>query len=125
MIRGLVEIAQIRLVDKRPMRDILLVLDDLESLSLLDDETQVYLQYLVACGPLAHIWPVGALTIGKAHSTYVDTSAFKTHLYGHCTSNDLTNGNADGFQMRSLDPGQFAIKLNGRWVKYRLPMIGS
>ncbi len=126
LIRKLVEIVQLRQVDKRQARDILLVMDEIDMLAMLDEETRVFVNYLISCGALAQVRTIATLTVNPDIDFPLDTHPFKTHICGHHSKmGKKLIDDKPGIDPASLNPGEFAINIEGKSISYRLPMIGN
>jgi len=125
IINHLTEMAQDRLVDQSYSRDIVLIVDEVSDMYYLDQESQVSLNFLFTSGPQARIWPFASITTDKGHPDRDMMDLFKTWIFGHISS--MPSIFFQECMDRNLvdnEPGQFSIKMEGKWFSYRLPMIG-
>lgn len=127
MIEGLTSTAEKRFEDPKKAADIYLFLDDLPGLLQLDIEAQVNLRWLLSYGPQVQIWPVAALETVKQDDLMFWTNCFKSIIQG-CSewpSYGSLNDTVACMISSALEPGEFSLCLGKRWLKYRLPMLGS
>lgn len=125
VIKHLTEMTQDRLVDQRQSKDIILILDEVSNMRYLDEESQVSLNFLYTSGPQARVWPFASLSADRDHPDRDVMDLFKTWIFGHVSSmpgiffQECLDSN-----LVDNEPGQFSVKMEGKWYSYRLPMIG-
>lgn len=104
---------------------LLLLLDDLESVSKLDFDARQRLRWLLLRGPARRVWPIVTLNADKTDSVQPWLDAFHTRIFGaiqdSTRAKQLSVENAD---VSTLNVGtQFTIPEGNRWVRFWLPSI--
>lgn len=125
VIKHLTEMTQDRLVDQRQSKDIILILDEVSNMSYLDEESQVSLNFLFTSGPQVKVWPFASISADRGHPHRDMMDLFKTWVFGHVSSlpGIFIQERLDS-NLVDNEPGQFSVKMEGKWFSYRLPMIG-
>lgn len=105
-------------------RAILLLIDGLESVFHLSQQSQESLAFLLQQGPAARVWPVVAINAARACKLPDWIAFFRTRLYGRImhpqVGNELTH--LPGAPLDSLFPGtEFCIRHQSRWLRFWLP----
>lgn len=123
LIKSLVEWAH---VNKNDERTFLLLMDDLEFLTKLDQQTEQNLRWLLLRGTSRRIWPVVTLNASRAQNIESWLGFFRTRLFGTIQNPQdahlVTNSSDD--ILSSLIPGsQFAIREGRNWLKFLAPLI--
>ena len=125
LITFIIDICEERLKDSRAHNNILFVLDDLDEINKLDNESKLALEWLFDYGPEANIWPIASLCSDSTDTQQYFGNCFRTQIIGRlglkqsCSrSNQYFTGSSD------FDPGEFAVSINDKWMTYRLPMLG-
>ena len=125
VIKNLTEMTQNRLVDQQSCNDIILILDEVSNMRYLDEESQVYLNFLYTSGPQARVWPFASISADMDHPNNDMLDLFKTWIFGHVNSlPGIFSQERNDKDLVANEPGQFSINLEGKWFSYRLPMIG-
>jgi hypothetical protein len=125
VIKHLTAMTQDRLVDQRQSKDFILILDEVSNMKYLDEESQVSLNFLYTSGPQARIWPFASLSADREQPDRDMMDLFKTWVFGHIRSlpGIFIQERSDSILVDN-EPGQFSVKMEGKWFSYRLPMIG-
>lgn len=105
-------------------RFILLLLDGLESILHLEDETQQAFAFLLEHGPRAGLWPIVSINSARALKLPDWLAFFQTRIYGRVAnpqvSTELTH--LPGAPLESLFPGaEFCMRHQSRWMRFWLP----
>jgi hypothetical protein len=103
---------------------VVLIVDDLRAVTALEYDARVNFDWLVKEGPGERIWPVVGLKSSQAKEMTRWVRLFKTRLLGPAedpTSLSQLAGDSE-FQVESA---QFAVKVQERWLKFRLPILPS
>lgn len=107
-------------------RTTLLLLDDLESLTQTDTETQQALRWLFLRGPNRQVWPITTLNASRAQKVSPWLDAFRTRLFGFIKNSRQTEAlvPAHGAELNSLEPGtEFQMREGHHWVRFWIPSI--
>ena len=107
-------------------RSIILLLDGLDSLLQLDEETQQTFAFLLENGPRAQLWPVVSVNSARALKLPDWLALFRTRIYGRIVnpqiSDDLTH--LPGAPLESLFPGaEFCMRHQSNWMRFWLPSL--
>lgn len=125
VIKNLTEMTQNRLVDQQSCNDIILILDEVSNMRYLDEESQVYLNFLYTSGPQERVWPFASISADMDHPNKDMLDLFKTWIFGHVNSlPGIFSRERNDKDLVANEPGQFSINMEGKWFSYRLPMIG-
>lgn len=103
---------------------LVLLFDGLDSVLHMEPTAQHNLEYLLAHGPQALIWPIVAVNAERAMTIPQWLAFFRTRIYGRIShpmiSTELTP--LPGAELNTLFPGyQFCIREKSRWVHFFLP----
>ncbi|HSM70981.1 MAG TPA: hypothetical protein VK851_05515 [Anaerolineales bacterium] len=109
--------------NKSSRQFILLLLDDLESITSMDVETVDNLRWLLLRGPSRRVWPIITLNADRAHNMQPWLDAFRTRIYGNIQNGDVISKlNIEGAQPESLASGsEFALSEGKRWLRFSIP----
>jgi hypothetical protein len=107
-------------------QSILLLIDDLEAVSKLDQLTQQNLRWLLLRGPSRRVWPIVTLNTNNAHNMETWLDFFRTRLFGHIQdasdSNFIANDQKKTFD--DLTAGQqFTLREGNSWLNFWVPTI--
>jgi hypothetical protein len=107
-------------------QSILLLIDDLEAISKLDQQTEQNLRWLLLRGPSRRVWPIVTLNANRAKDMGTWLDFFRTRLFGHTEntidSNFITNDQKKSFN--DLTTGsQFSIREGNNWLNFWVPTI--
>jgi hypothetical protein len=107
-------------------QSILLLIDDLEALTKLDQQTEQNLRWLLLRGPSRRVWPIVTINARHAHNMETWMGFFRTRLFGftqdssdsHFIAND-PNKIFDGLAAGS----QFTMREGNNWLIFWVPAI--
>ncbi|MCX6065340.1 MAG: NACHT domain-containing protein [Chloroflexi bacterium] len=104
----------------------LLLLDGLESILQMDDNSQENFARILLNGPQALIWPVVTVNAEMAVKLPAWLAYFRTRIYGRisapATAEELTP--IPGAALNGLFPGsQFCMREKSHWLKFWLPSL--
>ena len=107
-------------------QSILLLIDDLEAVSKLDQLAQQNLRWLLLRGPSRRVWPIVTINAGKARNMQTWLDFFRTRLFGHTQdasdSNFIANDQKKTFD--DLTAGQqFTMREGNSWLNFWAPTI--
>lgn len=105
-------------------QSILLLIDNLEAVTNLDEQTQQNLRWLLLRGPSRRVWTFVTLNAGQAEGQKEWLEFFRTRLFG-CVENSeqagLLTGNSP---LNHLSKGEeFAMREGNKLLKFWLPAI--
>jgi hypothetical protein len=106
-------------------QSILLLIDDLEAITKLDQQTEQNLRWLLLRGPSRHVWPIVTVNASRARDMETWLGFFRTRLFGrtldardsHLIAND-PNKVFDG-----LSASQFTMREGNNWLNFWAPAI--
>lgn len=104
----------------------LMLLDDLESLTHTEAETQQALRWLLLRGPNRQVWPIVTLNAGRSAQVEPWLDAFRTRIYGR-----IKNVHRAGSLVRTGETGlhvlstgdEFQMREGRHWVRFWIPSI--
>ena len=104
---------------------ILLLIDDLEAVTKLDQQAEQNLRWLLLRGPSRRVWPIVTLNASLAQDMETWLGFFRTRLFGcthdahdaHFIAND-SNKVFDG-----LSASQFTMREGNNWLNFWVPEI--
>ncbi len=104
----------------------LLLIDDLEAVTQMNDDVQQNLRWLLLRGPNRRVWPIVTLNAGRRSQVLPWMDAFRTKLFG--AVKNLRSAEAilpaSGADLHLLEPGQeFILYENRQWVKFWIPSL--
>jgi len=111
--------------NKTSKQSILLLIDDLETISLMEMETVQNLRWLMLRGPARRVWPIVTLNTNRLVSMEPWLEAFRTRIMGRVQNTEqIRLLGADGAGLRTLSPGsEFTLREGNRWLKFWLPSL--
>ena len=112
--------------NKGSEQSILLLIDDLLSISKLDEQTQQDLRWLLLRGPHRRIWPFATMSAAHAQELGDWLDFFHTRLFGHVKNSGdayfVTGTREEGLE--SLAPKtQFAMREGNNLLRFLIPPI--
>lgn len=123
VIDNLTLIAEERLRTDSSDSDIFVLLDDLEGLFDLEEESQLHLRWLIEYGLQTNIWVIATITpiMEKGMNYWVKT--FGTNILGGMTYNELDLGLIYA-KSNLLKHGEFLVDVDSGKIIYTLPVLG-
>ena len=113
--------------NKSSKQSILLLLDDLESVSKMDMDAMQNLRWLLLCGPSRRVWPI--ITLSTHHldqmEPWLDT--FHTRIFGNIQNpNNIQKLGATQADLNTLINGsEFALREGNHWIRFRSPALNK
>ena len=106
-------------------QSILLLIDDLEAITKLDQQTEQNLRWLLLRGPSRRIWPIATVNASHAHNIETWLDFFRTRLFGHIddTQNSHFIANDSNKVFDNLDASQFTMREGNKWLNFWAPGI--
>ena len=123
LIHSLVEWAH---TNRNDGRSLLLLIDDLEFPTNLDQQTGQDLRWLLLRGTSRHIWPIVTLNTGRAQQVEDWLGFFRTRLFGNIQSPEdsrIVSNVTDNPFNELLAGTQFAMREGKGWIKFIAPNI--
>jgi hypothetical protein len=115
-----------RVEDAKNRQPIILLVDGLDAIFQLDQQSQDNLVYILANGPEAMVWPVVTANADMIVDLPDWLDCFRTRIYGR-VSNPTTAAmlsTLPGAPLNSLLPGtQFCLREKSQWLKFWLPTL--
>jgi hypothetical protein len=106
-------------------QSLLLLIDDLEAVTKLDQQTEQNLRWLLLRGPSRRVWPIVTINASRAHEMETWLGFFRTRLFG-CIHNAsdaqfVTNDPSKTFD--NLASSQFTMREGNNWLNFWVPTI--
>jgi hypothetical protein len=112
--------------NKGEKQSILLLIDDLEAVTKLDQPTEQNLRWLLLRGPSRRVWPIVTINANRTHNMETWLDFFRTRVFGHTQdSQDShfiakdTNKTFDDLTAGS----QFTMREGNNWLNFWTPEI--
>jgi hypothetical protein len=104
-------------------QSVLLLIDDLEEVTKLDDVALQNLRWLLLRGPARRVWPIITLNPNRMKNTEPWLDAFRTRIFSPIQSDQVARlMNADQAGLGVLNIGtQFALRENNHWIHFWIP----
>jgi hypothetical protein len=107
-------------------QSVLLLIDDLEALTKLDQQAEQNLRWLLLRGPSRRVWLINTLNASRAKDMETWLGFFRTRLFG-CIQNtqdsDLITGGSK-HTLHDLTAGsQFTMREGNNWLNFWVPVI--
>lgn len=104
----------------------LLLIDDLEAITQMNDDIQQNLRWLLLRGPNRRVWPIVTLNAGRRLQVLPWMDAFRTKLFGavkNLRSAEAILPTRDA-GLHLLEPGlEFILYENQQWIKFWIPSL--
>lgn len=104
---------------------ILLLIDDLEAITKLDEQTEQNMRWLLLRGPSRRIWPIVTINSSRAKEMETWMGFFRTRLFGQTkdASNSHFIANDPNKVFANLAPSQFTMREGNNWLNFWAPGI--
>ena len=111
--------------NKSSNQAVLLLLDDLESITYMDMDAVQNLRWLLLRGPARKVWPIITLSTQSLKEMEAWLEAFRTRILGNIQNTNIIRkldaGNAD---LNSLTKGsEFALREGNHWLRFWIPTL--
>jgi hypothetical protein len=107
-------------------QSILLLIDDLEAITKLDQQTEQNLRWLLLRGPSRRVWPIVTINASRTQDIETWLDFFRTRLFGH-THNSSDSHFVSNDSNKSFDDliagSQFTIREGNNWLNFWIPKI--
>ena len=109
--------------NKSSKQSVLLLLDDLETVSSMDIETVQNLRWLLFRGPARRVWPIITLNSKRLQNMEAWLELFRTRIYGNMQNPDHINKLGIRFaDPASLSKGsEFSMSEGNEWLRFSIP----
>jgi len=112
--------------NKSDGQSILLLIDDLEAMTKLDQLAEQNLRWLLLRGPSRRVWPIITINASQAQTIETWLEFFRTRLFGYIRDSrdsHFVTGSSD----KSLDDlvagSQFTMREGNNWLNFWTPVI--
>jgi hypothetical protein len=106
-------------------QSLLLLIDDLEAVTKLDQQTEQNLRWLLLRGPSRRVWPIVTINANRAQDMETWLGFFRTRLFGHVNnahdSHFIANDPDKVFD--GLAASQFSMREGNNWLNFWAPAI--
>jgi len=111
--------------NKSGKQSVLLLIDNLETISKMDFDAQQNLRWLLLRGPARRVWPIITLNPNRMENAFNWLDAFHTRIYGPIQNIHLARQmDAHNADLDSLNIGsQFVMREGKHWLKFWIPGI--
>jgi hypothetical protein len=106
-------------------QSILLLIDDLEAITKLDQQIEQNLRWLLLRGPSRRVWPIVTINASRAHNIETWLGFFRTRLFG-CTRDARDShliANDPNKVFDELSASQFTMREGNNWLNFWAPRI--
>lgn len=112
--------------NKGDSQSVILMIDDLEAVTKLDEKSQQNLRWLLLRGPSRRVWPIVTLNVSCADNMEAWLDFFHTRLFGHIEviqeANFITG--KSNHKLSDLTAGsQFTMREGNNWLNFWAPLI--
>ena len=112
--------------NKGDAQSVLLIIDDLEAMTKLDEQAQQNLRWLLLRGTSRRVWPIITLNADKTKNLEAWLGFFRTRLFGHIEDNQdsyLITGNSNHTLSDLTAGSQFSMREGNNWLNFWAPVI--
>ena len=109
-------------------QSVLLLIDDLEAITKMDDEALQNFRWLLLRGPAHRAWPILTMNPEKYGAVLPWIPLFRTRIFGRIEKQQIAQAvGADASSvLEKLEAGiQFSLRENGNWLRFWLPRLDS
>ena len=107
-------------------QSLLLLIDDLEAVTKLDQQTEQNLRWLLLRGPSRRVWPIVTINASRAQDMEPWLDFFRTRLFGrtHDSQDSHFIANDPNKTFDDLTAGsQFTMREGSNWLNFWIPAI--
>ena len=111
--------------NKSSSQVVLLLIDDLETITKLDFDAQQNLRWLLLRGPARRVWPIITVNPNRMENSFGWLEGFHTRIYGPIQNIHLAREmDAHNADLDSLQIGtQFVMREGKQWLRFWIPRI--
>jgi len=109
-------------------QSVLLLIDDLEAITKMDDEALQNFRWLLLRGPAHRAWPILTMNPERYGEVLPWIPLFRTRIFGRIEKQQIAQAvGADASSvLEKLEAGiQFSLRENGNWLRFWLPRLDS
>jgi hypothetical protein len=107
-------------------QSILLLIDGLEAITKLDQQTEQNLRWLLLRGPSRRVWPIVTINASRAQDMETWLEFFRTRLFGHIhdsrDSHFIANDPSKTFD-ELIAGSQFTMREGNKWLNFWVPVL--
>ena len=102
---------------------IVMLVDDLESVALLDPQSVQNFRWLLLRGPARRVWPIVTLSAPRSEQVSAWLQSFRTRIFGRVANPRVAEVlGADKASLDQLEAGiQFTLPEKEKWLRFWLP----
>ena len=106
-------------------QSILLLIDDLEAVTKLDQQTEQNLRWLLLRGPSRRVWPIVTLNASRAQDMEAWLEFFRTRLFGRIQDTHVSQliANDSNKIFDGLSASKFTMREGNNWLNFWAPAI--
>ena len=106
-------------------QSLLLLIDDLEAVTKLDQQTEQNLRWLLLRGPSRRVWPIVTINASRAQDMETWLGFFRTRLFGriHDVRDSHFAANDSNKMFDNLSASQFTMREGNNWLNFWIPGI--
>ena len=112
--------------NKGEEESVVLLIDDLEALSRLDQQTEQNLRWLFLRGPRFRAWPIATINAGRAQNIEAWLNFFRTRLFGFTNDPDVSSlltGDPARVLNNLIAGSEFTLREGDQWVNFWVPAL--
>lgn len=110
--------------NRNTSQSVLLLVDDLEAMAKMEQDTLQNLRWLLLRGPARRVWPVITLSAGRYGQVLAWIEIFRARIFGRVSAPQIAQALSGDPEagLDSLGAGvQFSLRENGNWLRFWLP----
>lgn len=107
-------------------QSILLLIDDLEALTKLDQQAEQNLRWLLLRGPSRRVWPIVTMNASRAQHMESWLAFFRTRMFGSIQESSdaqIVTGRASDILGQLIKGSQFTMREGNNWLNFWMPTI--
>jgi hypothetical protein len=112
--------------NKSEEQTILLLIDDLEALTKLNQQAEQNLRWLLLRGPSRHVWPILTINASQARNIEAWLGFFRTRLFGRIQDSQdsqFVTGHSDKSLNELTARSQFTMLEGNTWLNFWAPTL--
>ena len=111
--------------NKEKGQSILLLVDDLEAITRLNQQAEQNMRWLLLRGPSRRVWPIVTINSSRANKLEAWLGFFRTRLFGQIkdASNSHLIANDPNKVFENLASSQFTMREGNNWLNFWAPAI--
>ncbi|MBI5965270.1 MAG: NACHT domain-containing protein [Chloroflexi bacterium] len=112
--------------NKGDQQSVLLIIDDLEATTKLDQKTEQNLRWLLLRGPSRRVWPIITLNASRAQHMQPWLDFFRTRLFGRINDpadSRLVTGNSSKTLDGLIAGSEYTMQEGNKWLNFWAPIL--